>query len=275
MTPASAKPETGRPGGGQRTSGCGPTPLPRPQHPVALPVSVLVCYWGLCASVAFPPKAKLTITANRKVRQAQMSSAAVALGSLPSATWVDETLLSETDRAIVIRFGRAADPLCQQADAQLLEAADELVLEMHAFAVELDTVPDFTAMYELHARQHGHQTPALARCSAPAQARGSGAALGLLSTPWGEGGHWGVRPCLGSPSSNSPILCFHRDRINPAGKNPRVCTNPGPICDHVLLPQQAAAPGLRLRTRAEDHGSRRHLRRARQRARGEHTSRPR
>ena len=32
-------------------------------------------------------------------------SAAVALGSLPSATWVDETLLSETDRAIVIRFG--------------------------------------------------------------------------------------------------------------------------------------------------------------------------
>ena len=189
MTPASAKPETGRPGGGQRTSGCGPTPLPRPQHPVAPPVSVLVCYWGVPgrwshASVAFPPKAKLTITANRKVRQAQMSSAAVALGSLPSATWVDETLLSETDRAIVIRFGRAADPLCQQADAQLLEAADELVLEMHAFAVELDTVPDFTAMYELHARQHGHQTPALARCSAPAQAHGSGAALGLLSTPW-------------------------------------------------------------------------------------------
>lgn len=32
-------------------------------------------------------------------------SAAVALGSLPSATWVDETLLSETDRAIVIRCG--------------------------------------------------------------------------------------------------------------------------------------------------------------------------
>mgnify|MGYP004164397033 CR=1 FL=1 len=30
-------------------------------------------------------------------------SAAVALGSLPSATWVDETLLSETDRPIVIR----------------------------------------------------------------------------------------------------------------------------------------------------------------------------
>lgn len=54
MTPASAKPEMGRPGGGQRTSGCGPTPLPRPQHPVALPVSVLVCYWGVCVRCLSP-----------------------------------------------------------------------------------------------------------------------------------------------------------------------------------------------------------------------------
>jgi len=72
------------------------------------------------------------------------------LTPLPSATIVDETLLSETDRAIVIRFGRAADPNCQLADAQLLEAADELASVMHAFTVELDDVPDFTAMYELH-----------------------------------------------------------------------------------------------------------------------------
>ena len=72
------------------------------------------------------------------------------LTPLPSATIVDETLLSETDRAIVIRFGRAADPHCQLADAQLLEAADELASVMHAFTVELGDVPDFTAMYELH-----------------------------------------------------------------------------------------------------------------------------
>lgn len=81
-------------------------------------------------------------------------SRGATISSLPSATWVDETLLSETDRAIVIRFGRAADPLCQQADTHLAEAADELVLVMHAFTVELDTVPDFTAMYELHAPWH-------------------------------------------------------------------------------------------------------------------------
>ena len=73
-----------------------------------------------------------------------------ALTVLPSATIVDETLLSETDRAIVIRFGRAADPHCQLADEQLAEAAEELVLVMHAFTVELDEIPDFTAMYELH-----------------------------------------------------------------------------------------------------------------------------
>ena len=56
-----------------------------------------------------------------------MSKAASSLTPLPSATWVDETLLSETDRAIVIRFGRASDPYCQRADAQLIEAVEELV----------------------------------------------------------------------------------------------------------------------------------------------------
>lgn len=163
MTPASAKPETGRPGGGYAPVGVGPTPLPRWQAPGGAAVSVLVCAHEL----KFPrrplfPSPTLFTHCLAGWSVPKMSPA--ALGSLPSATWVDETLLSETDRAIVIRFGRAADPLCQQADAQLVEAADELVLEMHAFTVELDAVPDFTAMYELHARQHGHQTPALARC---------------------------------------------------------------------------------------------------------------
>ena len=127
----------------------------------------------------------------------------MALGTLPSATWVDETLLSETDRAIVIRFGRAGDPLCQQADAQLREAADELVLVMHAFTVDLDAVPDFTAMYELHDSQHGHTpghpAPGTA-IPAPGTAiparrqtelqRSAGApgGYGPLSTPRGEAG---------------------------------------------------------------------------------------
>ena len=43
MTPASAKPETGRPGGGYAPVGVGPTPLPRWQAPGGAAVSVLVC----------------------------------------------------------------------------------------------------------------------------------------------------------------------------------------------------------------------------------------
>lgn len=77
-----------------------------------------------------------------------MTSAA-ALTPITSATVLDETLLAETDRAIVIRFGRRHDPLTQQADEQLARAAAELEDILHAFTVDLDDVQDFTVMYQL------------------------------------------------------------------------------------------------------------------------------
>ena len=81
-----------------------------------------------------------------------------------------------------------------------------------------------------------------------------------------------ARPCLLDPVLPSRPIDPARQRVRASH---RVCTNSGPIRDHVLLPQQAAAAGLRLRTRTQDHGPRCHLRRARQRARGEHTRSPR
>ena len=52
MTPASAKPETGRPGGGYAPVGVGPTPLPRWQAPGGAAVSVLVCAHQLICLLA-------------------------------------------------------------------------------------------------------------------------------------------------------------------------------------------------------------------------------
>ena len=98
----------------------------------------------------FGQEAELAEEAAADKRSMPKPAPSRALSALRSATIVDETLLSETDRAIVVRFGRVADPHCQLADAQLLEAADELASVMHAFTVELDDVSDFTAMYELH-----------------------------------------------------------------------------------------------------------------------------
>ena len=64
------------------------------------------------------------------------------LQPLPSATWIDETLLAEPERAVAILFGRRSDPRCAPAEKELLDAADELLLEMHTFFVDLDEVRD-------------------------------------------------------------------------------------------------------------------------------------
>jgi hypothetical protein len=77
-----------------------------------------------------------------------------ASASLPSATWVDETLMTARaqKRLVAIRFGRTADPLCQQCDAALQQAADceYLLPTLSVYTVDIDEVPDFTYMYELY-----------------------------------------------------------------------------------------------------------------------------
>ncbi|KAL1495154.1 hypothetical protein AB1Y20_017019 [Prymnesium parvum] len=73
----------------------------------------------------------------------------MAVEALPSATWLDETLLAERERLVAVRFGRASDPLCRAFDAQLAAAAAQLP-PLRVYSVDLDCVPDFTAMYELY-----------------------------------------------------------------------------------------------------------------------------
>jgi hypothetical protein len=77
-----------------------------------------------------------------------------AFTNLPSAVWVDETLLAARaqSRVVAIRFGRTADPLCHHADAALQAAREALALEavLSVYAVDLDEVAEFTYMYELY-----------------------------------------------------------------------------------------------------------------------------
>ena len=76
---------------------------------------------------------------------------------------------------------------------------------MHAFTVELDVVPDFTAMYELHARQHGQHPP------------------GTLFGPLPALRTIRRRGPLGVRGLASSILCFHRDQPGNVCVRARVC----------------------------------------------------
>ncbi len=80
---------------------------------------------------------------------------------LPSAQWVDDTLLSarDTNACVAIRFGRTADPLCAECDARLSElliqfrerdVEEEVSLPLSIYTVDIDEVPEFTYMYELY-----------------------------------------------------------------------------------------------------------------------------
>jgi len=79
---------------------------------------------------------------------------ATKLPSLPTATWVDETLCAARaqQRVVAIRFGRTADPLCERCDAMLRKVVDTLKMEhmLSVYTVDIDEVPEFTFMYELY-----------------------------------------------------------------------------------------------------------------------------
>ena len=81
-----------------------------------------------------------------------LAMASSSLTALPSAAVVEETLLRETERGIVLRFGRAADPLTRRADAQLRGVAQRSDELLEIFTVDLDEIAEFTATFELHDR---------------------------------------------------------------------------------------------------------------------------
>ncbi|KAL7303124.1 hypothetical protein TKK_0004335 [Trichogramma kaykai] len=70
------------------------------------------------------------------------------LQHLEKARQVDQAILSEEDRLVVIRFGRDLDPECMKMDEVLFNIAEKVQNFAIIYLVDLDKVRDFTVMYD-------------------------------------------------------------------------------------------------------------------------------
>ncbi|GME66676.1 unnamed protein product [[Candida] boidinii] len=74
----------------------------------------------------------------------------VFLPHLNTGWHVDQAILSEDDRLVIIRFGRDDDKECMLMD----ELLNKIAIKVSQFAViylcDIDKVPDFNEMYELY-----------------------------------------------------------------------------------------------------------------------------
>ncbi|KAI5291216.1 U4/U6-U5 snRNP complex subunit dib1 [Ascosphaera aggregata] len=74
----------------------------------------------------------------------------VVLPHLRTGWHVDQAILSEEDRLVVIRFGRDYDPDCMCQDEVLYKIAERVKNFAVIYLCDLDEVPDFKSMYELY-----------------------------------------------------------------------------------------------------------------------------
>jgi len=72
------------------------------------------------------------------------------LPHLTSGWAVDQAILTEEDRVVVIRFGHDHDPDCMLQDEVLAKIAEPVKNFAVVYLVDITDVPDFNAMYELY-----------------------------------------------------------------------------------------------------------------------------
>lgn len=72
------------------------------------------------------------------------------LTHLTNGWQVDQAILSEEDRLVIIRFGHDWDPACMVMDETLFQVAEMVKNYAVVFLVDITQVPDFTKMYELY-----------------------------------------------------------------------------------------------------------------------------
>lgn len=63
---------------------------------------------------------------------------------------VDQAIVTEEDRVVVIRFGRDADPACMVQDEILASIAEKVKNFGVIYLVDIDQVKEFNSMYELY-----------------------------------------------------------------------------------------------------------------------------
>ncbi|CZS91309.1 probable spliceosomal U5 snRNP-specific 15 kDa protein [Rhynchosporium graminicola] len=74
----------------------------------------------------------------------------VVLPHLITGWHVDQAIMSEEERLVIIRFGRDWDPDCMRQDEVLYRIADRVKNFAVIYVCDLDQVPDFKQMYELY-----------------------------------------------------------------------------------------------------------------------------
>ncbi|KAH3664628.1 hypothetical protein OGATHE_003443 [Ogataea polymorpha] len=74
----------------------------------------------------------------------------VFLPHLRTGWHVDQAILSEDDRLVVIRFGRDADRECMLMDEMLYSISAKVSQFAVVYLCDIDEVPDFNEMYELY-----------------------------------------------------------------------------------------------------------------------------
>eukprot|EP00456_Euglypha_rotunda_P088342 TRINITY_DN9045_c0_g1_i8.p1 TRINITY_DN9045_c0_g1~~TRINITY_DN9045_c0_g1_i8.p1 ORF type:complete len:143 (-),score=23.75 TRINITY_DN9045_c0_g1_i8:140-568(-) len=72
------------------------------------------------------------------------------LPQLHSGWAVDQAILAEEDRVVVIRFGHDWDTTCMEQDEVLFDLAEDVKNYAVIYLVDISEVPDFNTMYELY-----------------------------------------------------------------------------------------------------------------------------
>jgi U5 snRNP protein, DIM1 family len=71
----------------------------------------------------------------------------VVLPHLNSGWHVDQAILSEEERLVMVRFGRDWDPDCMRQDEVLFKIAEKVKNFAVIYLCDIDQVPDFNQMY--------------------------------------------------------------------------------------------------------------------------------
>lgn len=86
----------------------------------------------------------------RRTNRAKIAKMSFILQHLHNGWQVDQAILSEEDRVVVIRFGHDWDTTCMKMDDILLSIADKVSNFAVIYLVDITEVPDFNKMYELY-----------------------------------------------------------------------------------------------------------------------------
>lgn len=72
------------------------------------------------------------------------------LVSLPNGWAVDQAIVSEEERVVIIRFGQETTPECMLMDKTLASVVTKLQNMAVIYTVDIDEIKDFNKMYELY-----------------------------------------------------------------------------------------------------------------------------